>query len=90
MDKYRENPALLAEDDGTRLVESAGVAATQQVSNRTNVHDAGSDANDTPDGLTESEEAVRHAAEDMPIEENLKNKADAVPVFDRASLPPKT
>jgi hypothetical protein len=77
----RDNPALY--DDAAAEAESA------RVSDRTNVHDAGSDANDTPDGLTESEEAVRAAAEDIPTGQSPTGKTDAVPVFDRGSLPPK-
>lgn len=61
----------------------------QRVSERTNIHDAGSDANDTEDGLTESEEAVRQAAEDIPIGGNPAAPRDSIPVFDRGSLPPE-
>lgn len=60
-----------------------------RVSDRTNVHDAGSDANDTTDGLTESEEAVRQAAEDIPTGADPAGSIDSIPVFDRAGLPPK-
>lgn len=55
----------------------------------TNVHDVGSDANDTPDGLTESEEAARQATEDVPIGGDPAGPEESVPVFDRGSLPPK-
>lgn len=89
MDRIRENPALQVEDDGGRIAEAEGAAATHQTSLRTNVHDEGSDANDTEDGLTESEEAVRHAAEDIPTGQRPEGRADSVPVFDRGSLPPK-
>ena len=84
----RDNPALQIADDGSRLAEAEGAAAAHQVSLRTNVHDEGSDANDTPDGLTESEEAVRHAAEDIPTGQRPEGPIDTVPVFDRGSLPP--
>jgi hypothetical protein len=46
-------------------------------------HDAGSGANETTDGLTASEEALRRGAEDTPTgtpEEELED----LPVFDRA------
>ncbi len=89
MDRTRENPALLVEDDGRRIAETEGSAASHQTSLQTNVHDEGSDANDTADGLTESEEAVRHAAEDIPTGQRPEGQADTVPVFDRGSLPPK-
>jgi hypothetical protein len=89
METPREPPALQIADDGNRLAEANGVATAHQVSLRTNVHDEGSDANDTADGLTESEEAVRHAAEDIPTGQRPEGPIDTVPVFDRGSLPPK-
>lgn len=92
-DRKRENPALLEDE---RKPANAGQTAaetdpseSQRVSDRTNIHDAGSDANDTPDGLTEAEEAVRQAAEDVPVGRPLRGKTEAIPVFDRGSLPPK-
>ena len=48
-------------------------------------HDAGSQANETTDGLDAETEALRHATEDTPVE----TKIDETPVFDRADLPPK-
>ena len=90
----RENPALL-EDERlvTPLTETPATedpqAVGRRVSDTTNVHDEGSDANDTEDGLTESEEAVRHAAEDIPTGGSPTGRMESVPVFDRASLPPK-
>jgi hypothetical protein len=93
-DRKRENPALIADERRPASADQTAVEAdpseSQRVSDRTNVHDAGSDANDTPDGLTESEEAVRQAAEDVPIGRPLRGKTEATPVFDRGSLPPKT
>lgn len=93
-DRKRENPARL--DDERKLANARETAVeadpteSHRVSDRTNVHDAGSDANDTPDGLTESEEAVRQAAEDVPVGRPLRGRTEAIPVFDRGSLPPKT
>lgn len=90
----RENPALL-EDERlvTPLTETPATedpqAVGRRVSDTTNIHDEGSDANDTEDGLTESEEAVRQAAEDVPTGASLTGPTDAVPVFDRGGLPPK-
>lgn len=89
MNPARENPALQLEEEGRRLAEAKSAAATHQVSLRTNIHDEGSDANDTDDGLTESEEAVRHAAEDIPTGQRPEGPIDSVPVFDRGSLPPR-
>lgn len=91
IDKKSENPARLEDVStpthaGQSFLE-ADPAESRRVSDRT--HDAGSDANDTPDGLTESEEAVRQAAEDVPVGRPLRGKTEAIPVFDRGSLPPK-
>jgi hypothetical protein len=92
-DRKRENPALL--EDERLPVEPAvtGIdadpARSRRVADRTNVHDAGSDANDTLDGLTESEEAVRQSAEDRPTGSSPDGAPESVPVFDRGSLPPK-
>lgn len=94
MQKQRENPALL-EDERQVLTPTESPLASDPVqtgrrtSDRTNVHDEGSDANDTPDGLTESEEAVRKAAEEIPIGSRPEGSTESVPVFDRGSLPPK-
>jgi hypothetical protein len=97
--KPRENPALLderietdpvrPEDASVRPDQDAPISDRRRVSDTTNVHDAGSDANDTLDGLTEQEEAVRHAAEDIPTGQDPAGKTEAIPVFDRASKPPK-
>jgi len=94
MQKPRENPALLGDErepqtPGQSPLDADPVQTGRRVSERTNVHDEGSDANDTPDGLTESEEAVRHAAEDIPTGAPLAGRTETVPVFDRGSLPPK-
>ena len=92
-DRKRENPALLEDDRRPANAHQTAVEAdpteSHRVSDRTNVHDAGSDANDTPDGLTESEEAVRQAAEDVPVGRPLHGRTEAIPVFERGSLPPK-
>ena len=89
----RDNPALLEDERiqaSSTLDDSAPPPVVgRRASDATNVHDAGSDANDTADGLTESEEAVRQAAEDIPTGQDPAGSPEAVPVFDRASLPPK-
>ena len=94
MPKPRENPALLEDERAPPTptkspIASDPVTTGRRVSDRTNIHDEGSDANDTPDGLTESEEAVRQAAEDVPTGDPLAGKTESVPVFDRGGLPPK-
>ena len=97
--KPRENPALLderiendpvrPEDASVRPDEDAPISDRRRASDQTNVHDAGSDANDIADGLTEQEEAVHQAAEDIPTGRNPAGKTEAKPVFDRASKLPK-
>jgi len=51
-------------------------------------HDAGSQANETVDGLDSAAEALRRAAEDTPSGASPDN-AEETPVFDRADLAPK-
>ena len=48
-------------------------------------HDTGSQANETVDGLDATTEALRKAAEEICPPDDT----EAVPVFDRADLPPK-
>jgi hypothetical protein len=49
-------------------------------------HDAGSEANETIDGLNETEEMTRKAAEDVPA---VSEEVEDIPVFDRGGTPPK-
>lgn len=51
-------------------------------------HDEGSGANETIDGLDEIQEAMRHAAEDIPASEK-GDDFERLPVFDRAESEPK-
>jgi len=51
-------------------------------------HDAGSQANETVDGLDAATEALRHAAEDTPSGAR-PDDVEKTPVFDRADLAPK-
>lgn len=92
-ERMRDAPIQPAEEADALNPIEAGLGNeptdVHRVSERTNVHDAGSDANDTEDGLTESEEAVRQAAEDIPTGSDPAAPRDSIPVFDRASLPPR-
>jgi hypothetical protein len=63
-----------------------GVVATPK-SSVTNIHDAGSDANETKDGLNATEEMTRHFAEDVPTGANAR--VEDIPVFDRGDAPPR-
>lgn len=94
MQNQKENPARLDDDRLPATPQESPLAADpietgRRVSDRTNVHDEGSDANDTPDGLTESEEAARQASEDVPTGQRPEGPIETVPVFDRGGLPPK-
>ena len=61
--------------------------ASRRRSEITGRHDEGSGANETIDGLDDYQEAVRHAAEDIPASEKPRTIAD-LPVFDRAETNP--
>jgi hypothetical protein len=94
MQKSGENPAILEEEREQIAPSESPLAADpistgRRVSDQTNIHDDGSDANDTSEGLTEIEEAVRQAAEDVPLGQRLEGSTESIPVFDRSSLPPK-
>lgn len=56
-------------------------------SDETAIHDAGSGANETIDGLNATEEALRRGAEDIPVGDS--EREEDVPVFDRADGLPK-
>jgi hypothetical protein len=77
------DPGTLAEDE----IRHPEVGAVP-MSTITGRHDDGSGANETVDGLDEIQEAVRHAAEDVPASERGEN-FDDLPVFDRAEAEPK-
>jgi hypothetical protein len=51
-------------------------------------HDAGSDANETIDGLNDTEEMTRHNAEDVPAGSEEVEEKDT-PAFDRGGMLPK-
>lgn len=88
MQKPRENPARL--DDARLPSDDVGADATiADPATQRRPHDEGSDANDTPDGLTPSEEAVRQSAEDLPTGRRPEGTIESIPVFDRRDLPPK-
>lgn len=67
MQMQKESPARLDDDRLLTTPQESPLAADsvqtgRRVSHQTKVHDEGSEANDTPDGLTEIEEATRHAS----------------------------
>jgi hypothetical protein len=90
----RDVPALDGpagrEDDHGDIAEGAFKDATDDVSTArprgdvTGRHDPGSGANETDDGLSDTEEAVRREAEDEPV--GVPGSGDGVPVFDRAEI----
>ena len=67
-------------------IPTTGTDTGKQVQPRP--HDAGSQANETVDGLDSSAEALRQAAEDTPSGA-LPGDIEKVPVFERADLAPK-
>jgi hypothetical protein len=77
------DPGTLAEEE----IRHPEVGAVP-MSTITGRHDDGSGANETLDGLDEIQEAVRHAAEDVPASERGEDFED-LPVFDRAEAEPK-
>lgn len=84
-----EDASVRRDADAPVRDADAPVNDRRRVSDQTNVHDAGSDANDTIDGLTEQEEAVRQAAEDIPTGRDPAGPTEATPVFDRGGKPPR-
>jgi hypothetical protein len=76
--------------EGSRLEgsEAAEPLAGQPRSEITGRHDAGSGANETVDGLTASEEAIRRGAEETPID-TREIELEDLPVFDRGQTLPK-
>jgi hypothetical protein len=83
----REDHLGLTESGATAASEINKPIGAHPRSEVTGRHDAGSGANETADGLSALEEALRHAAEDTPS--GADSRADDVPVFDRAGAPPK-
>jgi hypothetical protein len=89
-------PSPTGREDHLGMPEATRVAAgeikkpigAQPRSEITGRHDAGSGANETLDGLTSSEEALRQGAEDIPLGAGEEEIED-VPVFDRADMLPK-
>jgi hypothetical protein len=82
----REDHLGLAEASrlaGSDIKKPVGATPRSAVTGR---HDAGSGANETVDGLTDTEETLRAAAEDTPS--GFQADED-IPVFDRAETLPK-
>jgi hypothetical protein len=67
-------------DEGSPAEEEVNrPSGGRRMSNVTGRHDEGSDANETDDGLNETDEALRRNAEDVPGGDTKED----VPVFDR-------
>jgi len=81
-DNRDDNPNTARDDRREARLAEAGTASPsvdrRRASDHTDVHDPGSDANETADGL---EDVASGGSPDEPTE--------TVPVFDRRSLPPK-
>jgi len=76
-----ELPSLADEEIAAKTV------GARPLGDVTDQHDASGDE-ETDDGLNATDEAVRHAAEDLPSSEE-DDGLDSVPVFDRRELPPR-
>ena len=95
----RTDPALgdtpPGREDHLGFAEAAAVAVSEikrpigarPRSEITGRHDPGSGANETIDGLTDTEEELRRAAEDTPT--GGMDPDEDLPVFDRADAPPR-
>jgi hypothetical protein len=96
-----ERPDPAAQDTPTGREDHLGLAESRRIAGSdikkpigaqprsavTGQHDAGSEANETTDGLNSLEESLRRAAEDSPSGEVEKD--EDIPVFDRADTLPK-
>lgn len=90
-----ENDTVTGREDHLGLAETHPIAGSeikkpigaQPRSEVTGRHDAGSQANETEDGLNSLDESLRQSAEDTPSGGSARD-AD-MPVFDRANAPPK-
>jgi hypothetical protein len=83
----REDHLGLAETTplaGSEINKPIGAHPRSEITGR---HDAGSGANETLDGLTSEEEALRAAAEDTPSGRTEDDRD--IPVFDRGEMLPK-
>ena len=91
-----ENDTLTGREDHRGLAEASALAGSeinrpvgaQPRSEVTGRHDPGSGANETPDGLTDTEEELRRAVEDTPSG-GADGSVDDIPVFERADALPK-
>jgi hypothetical protein len=84
----REDHLGLAEASPLAVSEIKKSIGAQPRSEVAGKHDAGSGANETIDGLTDAEKALRSAAEDAPSGQPSDINED-IPVFDRADAPPR-
>jgi hypothetical protein len=90
-----ETPAGRADDNGASdptspandEIRRPDVRATPR-SAVTDHHEPGTGAEENEDGLSDTEEAIRRAAEDVGTGDGTEDRHD-MPVFDRADAPPK-
>jgi len=81
-------PSWTGAETSSAAETDINIVGAQPRSEVTGRHDVGSGANETLDGLTSSEEAIRRGAEDTPIGAPEPDLED-LPVFDRADALPK-
>ncbi|MER9844252.1 hypothetical protein NKJ59_23855 [Mesorhizobium australicum] len=75
-DRHGADPDFIGADD---VDQPIGATPRSEI---TGSHDEGAGANETIDGLSETEELTRSYAEDMPTSENDEDEED-LPVFER-------
>lgn len=80
-DEQGGEPGTLAAED---VHQPVGAIPKSTITGR---HDAGSGANETIDGLDETEEMTRQTAEDVPA--GSGDDVDDIPVFDRGDTLPR-
>ncbi|ESX91756.1 hypothetical protein [Mesorhizobium sp. LNJC403B00] len=75
-DRHGAEPGFVGADD---VDQPIGARPRSEITGR---HDEGAGANDTIDGLSETEELTRSYAEDIPTGDNDEEEED-IPVFER-------
>jgi hypothetical protein len=75
-DRHGADPRFIGADD---VDQPIGARPRSEITGR---HDEGAGANETIDGLSETEELTRSYAEDIPTSDNDEDEED-IPVFER-------
>jgi hypothetical protein len=76
-DKKSAEPDFMGSDD---IIQPAGAIRTSAI---TGPHDDGVDANETLDGLNDTEELTRHLVEETPTGSTDREEEEEIPDFER-------